>query len=74
MERGDHMGEDGFEPRILVFCCNWCSYAAADLAGTSRMQYAPNVRVMRVMCSGRVDPTFVMKALELGGDGVLLCG
>lgn len=63
-----------FEPKIVAFLCNWCSYAGADLAGTSRIQYAPNVRVIRVMCSGRVDPTFVIKALRAGADGVLIGG
>jgi F420-non-reducing hydrogenase iron-sulfur subunit len=66
------MGE--FEPKILGLLCNWCSYAGADLAGTSRIKYAPNVRVIRVMCSGRVDPTFVLKAFQSGADGVLMCG
>ena len=64
----------GFEPSILVFCCNWCSYAGADLAGVSRFQYPPNIRVIRVMCSGRVDPSFVLKALNNGADGVLVSG
>jgi len=64
----------GFEPRIVGFLCNWCSYTGADLAGTSRIAYAPNVRVIRVLCSARVDPTFVLKALASGADGVLLCG
>jgi len=63
-----------FEPKIVGFLCNWCSYAGADLAGTSRKKYAPNVRAVRVMCSGRVDATFVLKALEAGADGVLVCG
>ncbi len=63
-----------FEPRIVGFLCNWCSYTGADLAGTSRMKYPPNVRVVRVMCSGRVDPTFVLKALAEGADGVLIAG
>jgi F420-non-reducing hydrogenase iron-sulfur subunit len=63
-----------FEPRIVAFLCNWCSYTGADLAGTSRIKYAPNVRVLRVMCSARVDPTFVLEALAAGADGVLLCG
>jgi len=63
-----------FEPKIVAFLCNWCSYAGADLAGTSRIQYAPNVRVIRVMCSGRVDPTFVIKALRAGADCVLIGG
>jgi F420-non-reducing hydrogenase iron-sulfur subunit len=65
---------DGFEPRIVAFFCNWCTYLAADLAGTSRMKYAPNARVIRVMCSGRVDPQFVMEALAQGADGVLIGG
>jgi F420-non-reducing hydrogenase iron-sulfur subunit len=66
--------ETTFEPRIVGILCNWCSYTGADLAGTSRKKYAPNVRVVRVMCSGRVDPTFVLKAFEQGADGVLICG
>ena len=65
---------DNFEPKIVAFCCNWCSYAGADLAGTSRMQYCPNIRVIRVMCSGRVNPLFVLKALSIGADGVLILG
>jgi F420-non-reducing hydrogenase iron-sulfur subunit len=65
---------DNFEPKIVAFCCNWCSYAGADLAGTSRIQYSPNVRVIRVMCSGRVNPLFVIKALSVGADGVLVLG
>lgn len=63
-----------FDPVIVGFLCNWCSYRAADLAGTSRMKYAPNMRAIRVMCSGRVDPTFVLKALREGADGVLIAG
>jgi len=63
-----------FEPRIVAFFCNWCTYLAADLAGTSRMKYAPNVRVVRVMCSGRVDPQFVLTAFAHGADGVLIGG
>ncbi len=63
-----------FEPRIVGFLCNWCSYVGADLAGTSRLQYPTNVDIIRVMCSGRVDPTFVLKAFQLGADGVLVCG
>ena len=62
------------EPKIVGFLCNWCSYRAADLAGTARRKYAPNVRIIRVMCSGRVDPSFVMKAFSLGADGVLIAG
>ena len=63
-----------FEPRIVAFFCNWCTYLAADLAGTSRMKYAPNVRVIRLMCSGRVDPQFVLDAFAQGADGVLIGG
>ena len=63
-----------FEPKIIGFLCNWCSYTGADLAGTSRIQYAPNVRVVRVMCSGMVHPNLVMNALTKGADGVLVCG
>jgi len=63
-----------FEPVIVGFLCNWCSYRAADLAGTSRMKYAPNMRAIRVMCSGRVDPQFVLKALREGADGVMIAG
>lgn len=63
-----------FEPRIVAFFCTWCTYLAADLAGTSRMKYAPNVRVVRVMCSGRVDPQFVLDAFTHGADGVLIGG
>ena len=63
-----------FEPKIVGILCNWCSYTGADLAGTSRTKYAPNIRVLRVMCSARVDPTFVLKALSEGADGVLICG
>ncbi len=63
-----------FEPKIVGFLCNWCSYAGADLAGTSRIKYPPNVRVVRVMCSGRVEPAFVLKAFACGADGVLICG
>ncbi|RLD77096.1 MAG: methyl-viologen-reducing hydrogenase subunit delta [Bacteroidetes bacterium] len=63
-----------FEPKIVAFLCNWCSYTGADLAGTSRMKYAHNIRIIRVMCSGRVDPTFVLKSFREGADGVLICG
>lgn len=68
------MSDQSFEPKIVGFLCNWCSYRAADLAGTARITYAPNVRIIRVMCSGRVDPSFVLKALSLGADGVLIAG
>jgi len=63
-----------FEPRIVGFLCNWCSYTGADLAGVSRMKSAPNLRTIRVMCSGRVDPTLVLRAFQLGADGVLVAG
>ena len=63
-----------FEPKIVAFLCNWCSYRGADLAGISRMKSAPNVRPIRVMCSGRVEPSFIMKAFEAGADGVLILG
>ena len=63
-----------FEPEIVAFFCNWCTYLAADLAGTSRIKYAPNVRTIRVMCSGRVDPQFVLEAFAKGADGVLIGG
>jgi F420-non-reducing hydrogenase iron-sulfur subunit len=65
---------DGFEPRIIGFLCNWCSYAGADLAGVSRIQYPPNIRIIRVMCSGRIDPAFVLEAFKDGADGVLVAG
>ena len=68
------MSEEEFEPIIIAFCCNWCSYAGADLAGTSRLQYPPNVRIVRVMCSGMVHPNLVMDALTKGADGVMICG
>ena len=68
------MANENFEPKIVGFCCNWCSYRAADLAGSARIKYPPNVRIIRVMCSGRVDPSFIMKALATGADGVLIAG
>jgi len=61
-----------FEPQLIAFCCNWCSYPAADGAGINRIQYPPNVRIIRVMCGGRVNSSFVLKALEMGADGVLV--
>lgn len=70
----DQRGGDGFEPKILIFACNWCSYAGADLAGVSRLQMPPNGRVIRVMCSARVRPEFVITALSQGLDGVLVLG
>lgn len=68
------MQRETFEPKIIGFFCNWCSYRAADGAGTARMKHAPNVRIIRLMCSGRVDPAFILKALALGADGVLVAG
>jgi F420-non-reducing hydrogenase iron-sulfur subunit len=65
---------EGFQPTIVGFLCRWCSYLGADLAGTSRLQYPPNVVPIRVMCSGRVDPSFVLQALADGADGVLIAG
>ncbi len=65
---------DGYEPIIIGFLCNWCAYAGADLAGTSRIQYPPNIRIIRVMCSGMVHPNLVIHALTKGADGVLICG
>jgi F420-non-reducing hydrogenase iron-sulfur subunit len=67
-------GKNGFEPKIIGFLCNWCSYAGADLAGVSRIQYPPNIRIIRVMCSGRIDPAFVLEAFKDGADGVLVAG
>lgn len=66
--------QERFEPMIIGFTCNWCSYRAADMAGTGRIKYPANVRLVRLMCSGRLDPTFVMKALAGGADGVLITG
>jgi F420-non-reducing hydrogenase iron-sulfur subunit len=63
-----------FDPKIVGFLCNWCSYAGADLAGVSRIQYPPNIRIVRVMCSGRVDPAFILEAFKSGADGVLVAG
>jgi F420-non-reducing hydrogenase iron-sulfur subunit len=68
------MLNETFEPKIVGFLCNWCSYRAADLAGSARIKYDTNVRIIRVMCSGRVDPTFALKALALGADGVMIAG
>lgn len=65
---------DNFEPNIVGFLCNWCSYAGADLAGTSRLKYPASVKTIRVMCSSRVDPVFILKALKDGADGVLIAG
>jgi F420-non-reducing hydrogenase iron-sulfur subunit len=66
--------EEQFEPKIVGFLCNWCSYAGADLAGVSRIQYPTSIRIIRVMCSGRVDPAFILEAFQNGADGVLVAG
>ena len=63
-----------FEPRLICFACHWCSYAASDMGGTSRIQYPANVRIIRVMCSGMVDPIYILRAFEQGADGVLVTG
>lgn len=63
-----------YQPVIVGFLCNWCSYAGADMAGTSRVNYPPNIRIIRVPCSGRVDPLFIVKSFQLGADGVLIAG
>ena len=68
------MTEQNFEPVIVGFTCNWCSYRAADMAGTARTKYPPNIRLVRLMCSGRLDPTFVIKAFAEGADGVMITG
>ena len=65
---------EGFEPKMLSFLCNWCAYAGADLAGVSRFQYPSTIRVIRTMCSGRVDPVFIVKALQSGYDAALVFG
>jgi F420-non-reducing hydrogenase iron-sulfur subunit len=66
--------QNGFEPRIVAYLCNWCTYTGADLAGTSRLQYPPNVRIIRTMCSGAVDPVYVLKPLLDGVDGIIIGG
>ena len=66
--------DSSFEPRIIAFLCNWCTYTGADLAGTSRIQYPPNVRIIRLMCSGGLDPVYVLKSVVEGVDGVLIGG
>jgi len=67
-------GTDGFEPKIIGFCCNWCAYAGADLAGISRIQYPSNLRMIRVMCSGAIEVTYILEALQKGADGVFIGG
>jgi F420-non-reducing hydrogenase iron-sulfur subunit len=73
VEEGKKAGEE-FDPLIVAYCCNWCSYAGADLAGTSRFEYPTNVRIVRIMCTGRMDPTLVLETLRMGADGVLIAG
>ena len=68
------MAKAEFKPLVVAFCCNWCAYAGADLAGTSRFEYPTNVRIIRVMCTGRIDPTFILSAFRWGADGVLVAG
>lgn len=74
MNNSAKSSDETWTPRIVAFFCNWCTYTAADLAGVSRMRYAPNIRVIRVMCSGRIDPQFVLDAFAKGADGVLIGG
>ena len=74
MSKTEIKEKEAFLPEILAFCCNWCSYAGADLAGVSRFQYPPSIRIVRVMCSGRIDPELIMTAFSRGADGVLVCG
>jgi F420-non-reducing hydrogenase iron-sulfur subunit len=73
-EKGVTVNKELFEPKILAFICNWCAYGAADLAGVSRLQYPPNVRAVRVMCSATVSPHHILRALQDGADGVLVGG
>jgi F420-non-reducing hydrogenase iron-sulfur subunit len=72
--RTDTIEKNNFTPRIVGFLCNWCAYSGADLAGVSRLKTSPNIRIIRTMCSGRVDPSFILKAFQLGADGVLVAG
>lgn len=74
IESGENMKAEIFEPKILAFLCNWCAYGAADLAGVSRLQYPPNLRPVRVMCSATVSPHHVLRAFQSGADGVLVGG
>ncbi len=71
----DEVGKsEKFDPKIITFACNWCSYAGADLAGTSRLKYPPNIRIIRVMCSGMVNPAWILRAFRQGADGVVIAG
>ena len=72
--KGRGRKDSDFEPSIVAFCCNWCSYAGADIAGVSRYKYPANVRIIRVMCSGRVEPYFIFEAFKRGADGVIVAG
>ncbi|HEY3320934.1 MAG TPA: hydrogenase iron-sulfur subunit [Planctomycetota bacterium] len=73
-EAGATAGQKTWQPKVVAFVCNWCTYAGADLAGTSRLQYDANIRVLRLPCTGRIDPLFIIKAFERGADGVLVSG
>ena len=68
------MADENWKPKIVAIICNWCSYAGADLAGSARTQYPPDIRAIRVMCTGRIDPLFILKAFQDGADGVLVSG
>lgn len=74
IEIKNKQAQNDFNPRIVGFLCNWCAYSGADLAGVSRLKTSPNIRIIRTMCSGRVDPSFILKAFKLGADGVLVAG
>ena len=74
MEKAGEAREAEWEPKVIAFLCNWCSYASADLAGVSGIQYPPNVRIVRVSCAGRINPLFIIKSLQRGADGVLVAG
>jgi F420-non-reducing hydrogenase iron-sulfur subunit len=74
LDRGRWRLKEKFKPKILVFCCNWCSYAGSDLAGVSRLQIKPHFRILRTMCSGRVDPELILRAFQKGADGILVAG
>jgi coenzyme F420-reducing hydrogenase delta subunit len=73
-QNAERKTQDAFEPKIVAFLCNWCSYAGADLAGTSRKQYPPNIRIIKVPCTGRLDPLVLVKSFEIGADGILVSG
>jgi F420-non-reducing hydrogenase iron-sulfur subunit len=74
MDNDQTKKSNGYNPRIVAFLCNWCTYTGADLAGVSRLKTSPSVRIIRTMCSGRVDPSFILKAFKLGADGVMIGG